>query len=81
MVLFVRYAIGVGVALLAVQDIGGLDALKEDEALAVDTPDAYTCRVKGKGIPCVIASLARFYSCLTVIFLNVCCQRQIVLDI
>jgi len=58
LVLFVRYAIGVGVALRAVQDIGGLDALKENEALAVDTPNAYTRRVKGKGIPCIIVIFA-----------------------
>ena len=47
--IFDRYAIGTGTALLAVLAIGGLDVLKTNIHLAVDTPNAYTRRVKQSG--------------------------------
>ena len=34
----------------AIEEVGGLDALKEDADLAVDTINAYTRRVKGTGL-------------------------------
>ena len=47
----------------AIEEVGGLDALKEDADLAVDTINAYTRRVKGTWF--ILFSLSELSLCRT----------------
>ena len=43
----------------AIDEVGGLDALKEDADSAVDTINAYTRRVKGTGLSYLVSLNSR----------------------
>jgi len=44
----------------AIEEVGGLDTLKEHADLAVDTINAYTRRVKGTGLSYLVSLNYRF---------------------